>query len=451
MKKRVLAIIMAISMVSGLVACGNADNSTAASSDVSTANETATSDKTASETQGQDEDITLTLAMCGDGTTKESLDNLLKQYTEETGVKVDTIFISADWGSYCTKIQTMVGGGEDLDCAICAIEGVKKFMGLGICAPIDDWIAENPDEANAVLDDTNPAHQKVFQDDEGNTYALPFSFNNVVMHFNTDRLDEAGLSLPEADWSKDEFLDYCEKLTTEENGVKKYAIALPYGEYFCTEAWLINNGAAYMNDDCTESTINSPESVEVFQLMQDLVYKYGYAPIPEENVSAIEQLMNGQCAMGSWGRWPTANYVASDFNSVAVQYLPSFKQNRQIFGVDGIFTMKNSKHIEAAKDLATWMCQTDFEGQYLASGNIPELYSLAQKKIDDLGIPENCKIFYDGLLTNDYKSVSAPPQYTDCSEIVLTALSNILVNQADVQSTLDSAAEQMNELLAENM
>ncbi|MDO4273509.1 MAG: sugar ABC transporter substrate-binding protein [Eubacteriales bacterium] len=394
-------------------------------------------------------DVTLTLAMCGDGTTKESLDELLGEYTEQTGVKVETIFIASDWGNYCTKIQTMVGGGEDLDCAILAIEGVSKFIGMDIAAPIDDWIEANPELAENVINDTNPEHQKVFQKD-GKTYALPFSFNNVLMHFNTDRLEEAGLELPPADWDKEMFLEYCEKLTTEKDGVKQYAVALPYGEYFCTEAWLINNNGAYMNEDFTESTINSPESVEMFQLMQDLIYKYGYAPVPEENVSAIEQLMNGQCAMGSWGRWPTANYIASDFDSVAVQYLPSFKKNQQIFGVDGIFTIASSKHLEEAKDLAGWMSQQDFAGKYLTAGNIPALNSLAQEKIDSLGLPENCEIFYKDSNTTDYKSVSAPPQYTECSYIVTTALSEILVNQADVQETLDQAAEEMNEILEEN-
>lgn len=394
-------------------------------------------------------DVTLTLAMCGDGTTKESLDALLKEYTQETGVKVETLFIAANWGDYCTKIQTMVGGGEELDCAILAIEGVSKFIGMDIAAPIDDWIAENPQFAQNVIDDTNPSHQEIFRAD-GKAYALPFSFNNVVMHMNTERLKEAGLEMPPEDWNKDQFLEYCEKLTTEKDGVKQYAIALPYGEYFCTEAWLLNNNAAYMNEDFTESTINAPESVEIFQLMQDLIYKYGYAPVPEENVSAIEQLMNGQCAMGSWGRWPTANYIASDFKRVAVQYLPSFQKNQQIFGVDGIFTMAGSKHLKEAKDLAGWMSQKDFAGKYLTAGNIPASNSLAKEKIDSLGIPENCEIFYKDSTTLDYKAVSAPPQFTECSNIVTTALSEILVNQSDVQETLDEAAAQMNEVLSEN-
>ena len=401
-------------------------------------------------TVSADEDITLTLAMCGDGTTKESLDQLLEQYTEKTGIKVDTIFIAGNWGEYCTKLQTMIGGGDEVDCAILAIEGVSKFLDMGIAEPIDDWIEANPEISETILSDTSPSFQDVFKDDEGNMYAFPFSFNNVVMHINTTRLEEAGLELPPEDWDKETFLEYCEKLTTEKDGVKQYAVAVPYGEYFCAEAWLYNNGASYMTDDFTESTINSPESVEIFQLWQDLIYKYGYAPIPEENVSPIVQIMNGQVAMAAYGRWPTANYVQNDFKDVIVQYLPSFKENQQIGGVDGIFTLKSSKHIEEAKDLAAWISQADFAGQYLSVGNIPALHSLAQEKISDLGIPENNQLFYLNSNTDIYKSVSAPPQFTECSNIVLTAISEICVNQGDVQATLDAAAEEMNEVLSEN-
>ena len=110
-----------------------------------------------------DSDVTLTLAMCGDGTTKASLDKLLEKYTEETGVKVESMFIAGNWGEYCTKLQTMVGGGDEVDCAILAIEGVSKFLNMGIAEPIDDWIEANPDIAKEILDDTSPSFQEVFK------------------------------------------------------------------------------------------------------------------------------------------------------------------------------------------------------------------------------------------------------------------------------------------------
>lgn len=434
MGKKLLAVVLTICIVMGMTACGSGDST-----------------KGGADSSGkEDKNITLTLAMCGDGTTKESLDKLLEKYTKETGVNVETIFVASTWGEYCTKIQTMLGGGDDLDCAIVAIEGISKFMGMGVAAPIDDWIADNKETADKILSDTSESFQKVFQDKEGNTYAFPFSFNNVVMHINTNRLAQAHLDLPPKDWSKEKFLEYCKTLTTEKDGVKQYAVAVPYGEYFCAEAWLYNNGASYMNDDFTKSTINAPESAEIFQLWQDLIYKYGYAPVPEENVNAIDQLINGQVAMGSWGRWPTAQYAANNFEDVAIQYLPTFKVNQQIGGMDGIFTFKSSEHLEEAKNLAAWMSQEEFAREYLASGNIPALHSLAEEIISKSTVPENNELFYLDSDTDIYKPVSAPPQFTECSNIVLTAISDICVNQADVQKTLDEAAAQMDEVLSEN-
>lgn len=384
--------------------------------------------------------LTLTLALIGDGQQKAVLDELLQKYTDETGIKVESIYINGGWGEYCTKIQTMVAGGDKLDLAIVAIEGIEMFVDMGVPTPIDDYIAANPDTANAILNDISDDLKKAFVF-EGKTYAFPFSWNNVVMHFNKDRLADAGVEVPEGDWNKEAFIELCGKLTKEVDGVKQYAIAVPFNEYFCMEAWLYNNNASYMTDDFAKSTINAPESVEIFQLWQDLIYKYGYAPIPEVNVNAIQQLINGQVAMGSWGRWPTTSYINSEFTNVAIQYLPNFKTNVPIFGVDGMFVMKTSKYQEESKALAAWLSMPGFEGDYLTYGNIPALKSLAKEKISALGIPDNYELFYED--THAMKPVSAPIQFSEVSAIVLRAMSEICVNQADVQATLDACAAEM--------
>ncbi len=439
MKKRIIAALLAMTMVLSMVACGQTDS---ASSD-----ETTETEETEDGGSTSDEEITLTLAMIGDGTTKDTLDELLEMYYEETGIKVESIFVATDWGTYCTTLQTMIGGGESVDCAVISSEGIAKFLDLGVAEPIDDWIAENPDTAETILSETNDTFEEFFTAD-GNTYAFPFSFNCVIMHFNTDRLAEVGLEVPEAGWDIDEFLYYCEKLTYEEDGVKYYAVTLPYGNYFTLEAWLVNNGTGVLNEDWTESTIATEESIEVFQLMQDLVYEYGYAPIPEENVSSVEQLMSGQCAMGTWGKGITTSYAASDFTSVGIQYLPSFSTNAQVFGIDGIFTLSCSENMEAAKDLAAWLSMEDFGREYLASGNVPANVSLAEELLESVSYVENYELFYQDNEATDYVAMSTPGCYTDISSIVLTALSDILVNQADVETTLIAADEAINEILA---
>ena len=391
------------------------------------------------------EDVTLTLAMIGDGQQKSTLDGLLGKFTEETGIKVQTLYINSGWGEYCTKLQTMIAGGDQLDVAIMASEGIEMFVRMGIPTPIDDYIAANPDLAKTIQDDVADDLEKAFIFD-GSTYSFPFSFNNVFMHFNLDRMQAAGLEVPQGTWNKDDFLALCEKLTTEKDGVKQYAIAVPYNEYFCMQAWLYNNGASYVSDDYTQATINAPESVEIFQLWQDLIYKYGYAPIPEVNVNAIQQLIDGQVALGSWGRWPTTSYINSSFKNVTIQYLPNFKKNELIYGVDGFFVMKTSRQQDAAKKLVGWLSSAEFEGGYLGDGNVPVLQSLAAQKCSALGIPQNYELFYNGEVP--MKQVSAPVSFAEVSSIVLRAMSEICVNKADVQSTLDAAADEINLALA---
>ena len=447
--KKILLLGMVFSILFACIACTNsggstettAKNSAAAKEDGTTAADADDNDDVA------DSDVSLILAMMGDGSQKPTLDALLEKYKEETGISVESIYIAGGWGVYCTKIQTMVGGGDKLDCAIVAIEGIEMFVDMGLAEPIDDYIAANPDVAKAILDDVTPDLLNPFQFD-GKTYTFPFSWNNVIMHFNLDRLEEAGLSMPPEDWSKEDFLEYCEKLTGEKDGVKQYAVTVPYDQYFVALAWLYNNNAAFMNDDFTESLINKPESVEIFQLWQDLIYEYGYAPVPEPNVNEIQQMINGQVAMGAWGRWPTNNYIEAEFDQVAVQYLPNFETNKPIYGVDGIFVMKSSDHVDEAKKLAGWISSYDFANEYLSVGNIPALRSLAKDKISDLGIPQNYELFFED--TMPMKAVNAPIQFSECSAIVLRAISEICINQADVQQTLDEAAAEMNDVLSVN-
>ena len=167
MKKKVLALLMAACMVMGLTGCQSGDSGNGGGNGASESSGAAADAETAEDAGSVEgagnnkEDITLTLAMCGDGTTKEALDDLLKMYTEKTGIKVESIFVASSWGEYCTKIQTMIGGGDELDCAIVAIEGISKFLDMGVAAPIDDWIAANQEIADGILADTSPAFQEV--------------------------------------------------------------------------------------------------------------------------------------------------------------------------------------------------------------------------------------------------------------------------------------------------
>lgn len=416
--KKLLMLILAVMLMGTLVAGGGKDN--------------------------EDDGVTLRIGWLGDGSNKEKLDTALMAFTEETGIKLETVYIPGTWGEYFTKIQTMSITSDVIDVAYVAIEGFEMFIDMGLAQPLNAFVDKNKAAVDELLADVPAGVAAPFTID-GNLYGFPMSYNNMVMHFNTARLEDANVEMPAADWGMEEFLAMCEKLTYEEDGMKKYATTIPAGN-FERESWLRNNGTGFMNADYTESTINSPESIEMFQLWQDLVWKYEYAPIPEPGVDVNRQLVDGTVAMNSSGRWPMFTYDANDFTDVALQYLPIFKVNQVQFGVDGILITSVTEHYEEAAQLALWMASEDFVRDFFTIGNIPARRSLAEELVPLPGYPANNEIFYKDV--DDAVPVSSPIAYAACAAIADDAFSKIVLEQADVKETLDYAAEQMNKALS---
>ena len=446
--KKIIALLVAIALVLPLAACVG-DNTTVPSQQPAqskTSQATPAPTEQSSTTGGGD--IKLRLAWYGDGQNKDALDKCLQKYTDETGIGIETVFIPGSWAEYFTKMQAMVGGGETLDCAYVAIEGFEMFVDMGLAAPIDEWISANQDAFQAVASDVDDNIISMMNFG-GKQYGIPMEWNNIVAHINTKMLADAGLSLPPEDWSKEDFLEYCEKLTQERpDGTKQYAVSVP-AYYFGFEAWLYSNGGSYMTDDFTKSNLLAPETVEMFQFAQDLVHKYGYAPIGEKGVDDIQQLVDGNIAMGFWGRWPTTKYEASNFKDVAVQYSPKFKQTSTVWGGASVFTMAGSKHPNEATALSIYLASEPFIREFMASGAIPVLNSVAKDVIPALGYPENNKIFFESA--SIAKAVQAPIQYPEVESIIGRVLSDIITNKADVQSTLAAADAELNAILSANI
>jgi len=390
-------------------------------------------------------DVTLRLTWSGDGQNKELLDKCLQAFTTKTGIGVEVIFINGGWADYFTKIQTMVGGGEIIDVANVAVEGFQMLVDLGLATPIDEWAAANKALYDPIVSDISPAVMKVMNFG-GKQYGVPNEWNNVVTHINTKMLAEANLPLPPANWTKDQFLDYAKKLTkTRPDGTQVYG-AWVADYYFALDAWLYNNGTSFMKDNFKKSNLLDPAVVEMFQFMQDLIYKYKVSPVPQAGMDAAQMLEDGTLGMYFAGRWPTGKYAADNFKDVAVQYIPNFKTNVPIWGGTGAFVMKDSKHNDEANQLALYLASPEFVRQWMGAGAIPVLNSVADELVPALGIPQNYQIFKESAATA--KAVEAPATYADVANLIQSAISEIIVNKADVMTTLTATDAQLNAILA---
>ena len=390
------------------------------------------------------EKVKLKLAFKGTGGIYAEPDTFLADfYKANPDIEIEPIYIPADdWDQYLNKIQAMIAAGNSPDVVRVATEGVRLFVDQQLAVPLDSFIDKYPEIAEANADAEPRVQQSLIID--GKTYGYAFDWNNIVTHFNTTMLADADLPIPPMDWSKDDFLRYAQQLTTEKDGQKVFGFAVPTS-YFAVSAWLFNNGASILNDNMTESTIDSPQAVEVIQFLQDLVYKYQVAPVPPPKQDNTQQITSGQVAMVSSGRWPFAAYQNNGFTTVDVQKLPKFSTQTDIIGTGSWVVLQKSKHQEEAFKLTGYMSspgtQTLMLSNYSNQASVSVMASEMPKSI-----AKNWQAF--SQVSDDARPVEAPKSYTELQGIFDRAMSQIYSSQTDVKSVLQKAKEEMDAALA---
>ena len=103
---------------------------------------------------------------------------------------------------------------------------------------------------------------------EGRQYALPYESNPKLMFVNKTLLEKEGISMPQNDWTLDDFYDICKKITKDSNGD---GIIDQYGCYNFTWLDAINGyNIQLFNEEGTECYLNKEEVKEAITFMRNL-------------------------------------------------------------------------------------------------------------------------------------------------------------------------------------
>lgn len=374
----------------------------------------------------------------------DALGTVLQEFFEETGITTIVKYTptTGGWAGHFSKMQTLIAAGEEPDMIRIAVEGFRMFHDNDLIASFNPYFELYP-EKKSILDELHPKIMAPYIVD-GEIYGLTFEWNNVLCHINLNILEEAGLEMPPMDWDLDMFLEYAQKMTfVREDGTKVYGTTIP-APYFEGSAWLFNNNASILNEDMTESVINSPEAVEVMQFLQDLIYKYEVAPAPLMDVNAA--FMSDQVGMNWAGRWMQYTYLSSGFEAVDIVPIPKNATNQTISG-SGIFPiLKSSKNKEAAFLLACKLASESAQMAVLSGvGSIPSNIAAMQAMVESTTFPKNTYLFAEGADTA--KSVESPTKYAAIQECYDRYKTLIFANEMDAQTALDLCKAEMDDIL----
>lgn len=368
---------------------------------------------------------------------------------ENPGIIPEFEYITSDsygsnWNGYLMKIQTMIASDNAPDVIALGLEGVAFMAMNDLGLPMNDYIEAHPEEVEAIhMDAISDELLDIFEVD-GKLYGVPYEANSVVTHIRKDIFEEAGIPLPEEDWTWDDFIDICEQL--KNSGLDVYPFGVPTN-FFCLQALLYSEGGAPLNDDWTAAAINSEECKKVFQFLQDSIWEYGYSPQPSDTISDVELIVQGKTAMGFWGRWVSDDYNASELtDTIYVTNVPAGAAgNTTCAGSCGFVVLNTTEHPDEAMKVALWTAGQTYSEVFMKTGSLPANPTWGEEICASDGIIDNYEVMYDVYANGTWRRSQDPPEYADLANIYAKYMDIIYANQETVDQALDEAAAEIDQ------
>lgn len=422
-KARVLPLAAGmLSVAMALTACGSP-----AASASSASSGTAESAASASEAS-QDEPVTITYCnFNASGGDEETLQKMYEAFHEEypnITVEIETI----GFDDYFTQMQTRVAGGTAPDCYELNIENFSAYANKGVLAEITGVDLNRIDET--ALNAFNVG---------GKQYGLPGNFSNVVLVYNKDLFDQAGLDYPTNDWTQDDVQAAAEAIRALGDDIYGIYQPVTYNEFYKVAA---QYGGSLLSEDGTQFTINSPENVEAAQMMVDRVLVSNVQPTEVQmgGMGDWDLFMSGRLGMIPTGIWAFSSFAdGCDFDwDIVVE--PGTKQKATAFFSNACVINADSEHKDAAATWITWLCSSDAAAQLRidAGWDLPAINDeAALAPYLDQTPPENRQAVFDSL---DY--LVLPPtieDYSLMSDIIGQKLADAAAGSMTVQQALDEA------------
>lgn len=221
-----------------------------------------------------------------------------------------------DWPDYYQKIASMFAAGLAPDMGRAAERLLPAFIR-------DDQLLDITENVEKLLS-TGEYFEGAFNGTahkDGKYYGIPSGMYQLVLLYNKDLFDAAGLPYPSADWENpvtlEQINEYAPKLTSGEGANKVYGFNYfgmnPYTWMMITRT---KNSDLYCYDKDGNIQINTPEHVATLEWYDALV-RAGNVPSPTETaiLSTADMFFSGKLAMTVEGTWNMSRVPDAEFRA----------------------------------------------------------------------------------------------------------------------------------------
>ncbi|MEU6247774.1 sugar ABC transporter substrate-binding protein [Glycomyces sp. NPDC047010] len=318
---------------------------------------------------GSDDEVVLegvddgtTLTMWTRAATEAQSQALVDAYNASHENQIELTVIPTD--DYQTRVGTAAGNQELPDLFALDVVFAPNFTTAGAYLDITDRI-----DALDFADSLAPSHIDVGTVD-GAKYLVPHTLDLSVLFWNKDLYEQAGLDPEAPPATLAEFAEQARAVDALGGDVNGTFFGGNCGGCFVFTWWpsIWASGAEVMNEDGTESLLDSDEAREVYSTYRGLVEDEVVAPGHNEETGAT---WVSYFPEGNIGVMPMPStmlgQMPADMN-IGVAPIPGIDGGESTFvGGDSIGIAANSEHPNQAWDFLRWSLEEEQQVELLAA------------------------------------------------------------------------------------
>lgn len=205
--------------------------------------------------------------------------------------------------------------------------------------------------------------------DGTNLYCVPENIQSMVLFYNKDHFDEAGIAYPDPTWTWDKVIEVAPQLQKESGGkVTRWGLDIgDFGVWWGIQTLAWAAGGAFVDKplEPTAFQMTDPKSIAAMKFVQDLMWDKHVAPRPAEREAVAQN--NGGFSSGTYSMVPAGSWGIAANQQMkskwAMTQLPLYEgQSIAPYWLGGWVIPEKSGALSAAQAFATWSATT-FQAQ----------------------------------------------------------------------------------------
>ncbi len=366
----------------------------------------------------------------------DDLDTIIAAFeADNPGITIEVT--TAPFADYFTLLQADVVSSDAPDVFELNYESFVTFAANGTLLNIGDYLSGDAPYYPRAL--------AAFQYN-GEQYALPETFSTVLLFYNADLFDEAGVDYPTPDWTWEEAVAAAETITELRDNTWGLFSPVQFWEFYKKAGQ--NGECSFFNDDMTESTINSPACVETLETMIGFM-NIGIMPTQAQlsGVSDSELFLSGDLGMLVTGIWMFGAFEEAEF-AWDIEIEPAMNQKGHHFFANGVAVSSTTANPEAAALWAEFLTASEVAANVRVESSW-ELPALDQPEYFETYLeqspPGNREAVFMAL-----ESPITPPvieRQNEMQDTINALITRVIDGELSAQDALDQAKEALDSLI----